>query len=173
MKTMKAPRFIRSFTEGKCDLDPRCTELHRMIKESNSNYKTVLKNCPKQINCVDLYGRTPIHYLLSNNSIDPIDLNVLRYLVNFPGVNLNIKDINGMTILHHATLTGNIDVVSIIIKSNKCDINSQDLLGNTPIINSSEYIYKDITNLLLSYGADTSLKNNKNKSAADFINENF
>ena len=98
MKTMKAPRFIRSFTEGKCDLDPRCTELHRMIKESNSNYKTVLKNCPKQINCVDLYGRTPIHYLLSNNSIDPIDLNVLRYLVNFPGVNLNIKDINGMII---------------------------------------------------------------------------
>jgi ankyrin repeat protein len=167
------PRLVKSFSNGKSD--PRLSDLHQAVSENNlDKVKNILSSDPLQVNSVDFYNRTPIHYVFRNLRIDKTSIEIFSELVNTPGANLNLCDKNGMNILHHASLNGSIKLVSIIIEStNKIDIDTGDILGNTSIINSTEYIFKDVSEYLIKHGANIHKKNNNGKSAFDFIKENF
>jgi ankyrin repeat protein len=64
------------------------------------------------------------------------DITVLAYLLSQKGVNVNIKDESGETLLHkacHNILNLPLDVFKLLIETMGCDVNAQDDYNYTPL----------------------------------------
>lgn len=73
-------------------------------------------------------------------------------------VNINQKNHVGLTALHHAVLTNNLDIVKILL-SYGSDVNAQDNDGFTPLHTASAYGYIQVSSLLVIFGADVFIMN--------------
>ncbi|MCL7028764.1 hypothetical protein MKW94_022497, partial [Papaver nudicaule] len=93
-------------------------------------------------------GRGAIHYAAAKGK-----LNVLDYLIEDLGIDVNLKDERGDSPLLHATFQGNMNTVQYLLGKG-ADPNTSDCKGYTPLHSASAKGYTEILTLLLSRGAD-------------------
>ena len=105
-------------------------------------------------NCTDSQSRTPAHYASKLNSPAMLD-SIVEY-----GADLEVADATGRTPLHTATVYGSSEAVKYLLES-AVPVDATDKEGNTSLHLVSHCGIKamEISNLLLDYGADTSITN--------------
>lgn len=74
------------------------------------------------------------------------------------------------TTLHWACSFKNFDVVHLLLLSDNMDVNVLNKENQTPLHTACKTFHKEIISLLLSAGADTTLKDIHGKSAVDYCN---
>ena len=90
--------------------------LHMVSKEG---YKEVLEKLLQlppinvQVNTVDQYGYTPLHYAILNGHLD-----VSHLLIQSEKLNINYRDHNKNTYLHVAVLRNAFNIIDLLLRSN-------------------------------------------------------
>ena len=116
----------------------------------------------------DEQAHTPLSIAVANGHL-PIFAQLLK-----SGANPHAKDTNGMMPLHIASKRNSLEVVVALLKtlkSQKGSINERDKLGNTPLHYATQTGKKDMVTKLLKAGADSSLRNRKDKTPQDIARE--
>jgi ankyrin repeat protein len=157
-------RDVIKLLENNCDESGKSRKLKRIDPNSLlSNLSGVkAKKISKKIASLDFNELVKTGNIL--DILDFIDL----------GANVNSRDVNSQTPLHHAVLMGRIDIVAILIESG-ADINSLDFYGDSPLHlavfkNPLSKGHIDIIKLLIEKGADVKIKNGNNIAPIDIIN---
>ncbi len=91
---------------------------------------------------------------------------IAEYLIA-QGSDVNKKDLDGNTPLHHATFCDSIKIIELLCK-NKADVNSQNELGQTPLIRAVMRSKTEVVRALLGYNADLTLKDKNGKTALHY-----
>ncbi len=88
------------------------------------------------------------------------------------GVNLNIKDDNGETLLMIATDRNNSDIVDLLLNANNgADTEIKDKNGETVLVRAIRNGYVDIVDLLINHKANKNVKNKDNKTVPEMVFE--
>jgi ankyrin repeat protein len=114
--------------------------LHNYCENVNTTplgvYRYLIETKGCNINAVDKNGNTPLHYALDYfKPSDGGDTTVLIYLLNQHGVNVNIKNQLGYTLLHTACANISqlqIDVFKLLIETYGADVNIRSESDCTP-----------------------------------------
>jgi ankyrin repeat protein len=117
----------------------RNTLFHRICANINKLPLAVFKHFIEikccDVNLQDKYDNTPIYYALEHFNHGS-DVNILTYLLTRNDINVNIKTLQGYTLLHECCLNINklsLVVFKFLIETKGCDINAQDKNNNIPI----------------------------------------
>jgi ankyrin repeat protein len=139
--------------------------LWKALKKNNLNIiKYILGKVKTDINTKDENGQTAIIQAVISGNFEVVEL-----LYN-TGADINISDNNNDNILIHAIKKLNTDSIQKMFENDIIDdkiINKQNKFGNTALIIASNNGRTDIVRLLLGYGADRNIKNNKGQTAFD------
>ncbi|MBA3954476.1 ankyrin repeat domain-containing protein [Candidatus Dependentiae bacterium] len=96
----------------------------------------------------------------------------IAYLLLDKGVNTQVKDREGRTTLHYASLNGNTQLMQRLLNSNTLNqVNAQDKEGYTPLMVAVINGYPEIVQLLLSKGATINLKTAAGTDVFDLFRE--
>ncbi|WP_375604376.1 ankyrin repeat domain-containing protein [Wolbachia endosymbiont of Anurida maritima] len=124
--------------------------LFTVVKSGDLDSVKDLVESGSDVNVIDEYGDTPLHYATRNGYTD-----VVIFLIG-KGANTNAIGRLGQTPLHYAMEHGNMEITKILV-THKADVNAQDGNGWTPlylamlgIVNSRE----DIIKFLIKNGAE-------------------
>jgi hypothetical protein len=117
------------------------TILHNYCKYVNTTpvgvYRFLIETMGCQINIRDHGKNTPIQLALRMfNPKNGGDINILTYLINQKGVDVNYQGLGGLTLLHEACLNINslpLHIFQCLIETKKGYINALDDNDNTPI----------------------------------------
>jgi ankyrin repeat protein len=117
------------------------TLLHVACKKINSLsidlFKVLIEIHGGDVNLQYNNNDTPIHIALGEfNPNDGGDITVLHYLLTHKGVNCNIKDEYGKTLLHYACKKINslpLDVFKVLVETMGCDVTAQNADNDTPL----------------------------------------
>jgi ankyrin repeat protein len=82
------------------------------------------------------------------------DVAVLELLL-LDGINVDVRDAEGRTLLHRAAQRGHLDAVELLIRHD-ADINAVDASGKTPLQRAEGEGHRDVAALLRQHGALTS-----------------
>ena len=119
--------------------------------EKEFNLKTTKLNKDINIDIVNKFGQTPLHYFCSKGN-----LQVVKFLIN-NNANPNLMDNNCMTFLHYAAYRGDLAMVKYLV-SKGVNPNLMDNQGLTPLHFASNKGKTFIVEYLLDYGVyDTNL----------------
>jgi len=119
-------------------------------------------------------GTAPLHIVVRNNSskAKPAEIEIVKYLILQGKADVNIKETDGMTPLHVAACSGNMDFVEILI-SNGADINAKNIYGIangiTPLhcaTGVGESV--ELAKFLISKGADVNAKCDDGGTSLDY-----
>lgn len=77
------------------------------------------------------------------------NLDVIRFLLSVPGIDVNRQDTNGWTPLMTACFKNQTAVVELLLNVPEIDVNAQDIFGNTALSITAETGVQSIANLLL------------------------
>jgi cytohesin len=77
------------------------------------------------------------------------------------GATLDVKDDNGLTPLHRASLFGEIDCVNLLL-SEQANINTTSKDGNTPLLSAIFNGFTALAEVLIESGASLTKANNEN-----------
>ena len=114
-----------------------------------------------------------------NNALTPLAAAVLnghsRILARLlqRGADPRVKNKNGMAPLHLASKRGEVKTIVVLLKAlnDNANIDEHDKSGNTPLHYATQTGKKNVVMELLKAGADSSLRNNDNKTARDIAQE--
>jgi cytohesin len=84
----------------------------------------------------------------------------MKELLKIPGIDINIKNGQGKTVLHEAVELGNQERVGFLLKFENINVNSKDKDQQTPLHKAVRYGNQEIIASLLTKGADTNAKDN-------------
>jgi hypothetical protein len=119
--------------------------------EKEFNLKQTKLNKDINIDIVNKFGQTPLHYFYSKGN-----LQVVKFLLN-NNANPNLMDNNYMTLLHYAAYRGDLAMVKYLV-SKGVNPNLMDNQGLTPLHFASNKGKTFIVEYLLDYGVyDTNL----------------
>lgn len=107
-------------------------------------------------------GQTLLHIAASNHHVD-----MVKYLVEVKGANIEIEDCCGYTPL--MVSTSNLELVKYFVLK-KCNVNHQNRYGVTPLMISTLNGYcKGVTECLVEAGADLLLADTSGRSAIHYL----
>jgi ankyrin repeat protein/serine/threonine protein kinase len=136
--------IVNGYRVIECENNYKHTPLHRAAKGGNLEVVKYLieeKNCDRMRLCD--WGRTPLHYACESENAR---LDLVQYLMNLEGVNVNVKDARyGFTPLDIAAEYGTVDVVKYMIEEKNCfdpanyegsnaPLNHAAFRGNLPVV---------------------------------------
>uniref|UniRef100_A0A8C7ZRP7 Euchromatic histone-lysine N-methyltransferase 1b n=1 Tax=Oryzias sinensis TaxID=183150 RepID=A0A8C7ZRP7_9TELE len=128
------------------------TPLHAAAEGGHKDICHMLVQSGANLDMCDEDQRTPLMDACENNNMD-----VVLYLLR-AGASANHKDVEGFTCLHLAAKSGHYNIVQHLLSTGLINVNCQDDGGWTAIIWATEYKHADQVKLLLSKGADISLR---------------
>ncbi|KAH3796459.1 hypothetical protein DPMN_150027 [Dreissena polymorpha] len=99
--------------------------------------------------------RTPLMFAAENNHAD-----VVTYLVK-ANTTIDAKADDGMTALHYAAKAGHLNMISLLLDTDRLDIDVTDDGGWTPLIWAAEHMQMEAVKLLLKRKADPNLRDNE------------
>ena len=103
---------------------------------------------------------------LMHNAVLYNRLDMLRYFVSLPNMNIDRKDVFGHTPLFYAASIGKESIVNLLLQyCDRININSQDNDGFTPLHAACAKNHVDIVRLLVDAGCDTTIQNNDKSNA--------
>lgn len=110
------------------------------------------------VNCQDVYGKTPMHYLSSHTSVETEVCAVIEMLIE-NGADIEMRDSLGRTPIHYVRSPMVLDMLA----NNGAGIEARDSQGNTPLqavlaCRDAE-ARSDIVQSLIAFGADTTVRN--------------
>jgi ankyrin repeat protein len=117
------------------------TILHNYCEHINTTpfeiFKYLIETKGCNVNTQSRSGDTPL--LTAFRFFDPNkggNVDILTYLLHQQGINANVKDFSGRTLLHYACININIiplEIFKYLIETKRCDINIQNLTGGIPL----------------------------------------
>lgn len=112
----------------------------------------------EQINQQDDQGCTPLFWAVYAGHTK-----IAKHLLHYPGIDVNAKNKEGLTILHLIADRGLINLW-YILKNLKVEINSRDNHLNTPLHYAAVNGFHDLANEFIHYGADVNSLNDQEES---------
>lgn len=103
---------------------------------------------PGLVNARDSSGATPLHEAVKGGN-----LNILKRLIRL-GADFRAVDKVGQTILHIASLIGNVVMLEYILMNNLIDVHEKAFFDVTPLIAARRSKQTDAIDLLIKYGAE-------------------
>ena len=141
--------------------------LHNACNVGNINIVTMLVNHEDiDINIVQTHEKrcpTPIFYAIKFGHI-----NIIKLLLEH-GADIDIRNIQGNTVLHQAAMMGNIEIINLLIQ-NRAHIQAKCNDGLTALDYAAWNSDKDLMGVLLRAGA---LKSDKCHIDSDLLADNF
>ena len=86
--------------------------------------KLLLADCRVEVNCSDLWGRTPLHYAAKEGNTEVVQL----FLAD-QRVEVNTRNCWGQTPLHYATINGHTEVIQLLATHPSVDLDTTDEEG--------------------------------------------
>lgn len=87
---------------------------------------------------------------------------IFKILLGFCKV--NVPDLEGYTVLHHAASGGHIEICQFLLWSKKVDMNARSKLSCTPLISAAKNGHEEVVKMLLERGADFEAKDDKSRT---------
>uniref|UniRef100_A0A8C9ZXX6 Euchromatic histone-lysine N-methyltransferase 1b n=1 Tax=Sander lucioperca TaxID=283035 RepID=A0A8C9ZXX6_SANLU len=128
------------------------TPLHAAAEGGYKDICHMLVQAGANVDMCDEDQRTPLMEACENNYMETV-----QYLLR-AGASATHKDVEGFTCLHLAAKSGHYSIVEHILSTGLININCQDDGGWTAMIWATEYKHVDQVKLLLSKGADISIR---------------
>lgn len=111
-------------------------------------------------------GWTPLmHAIEKRDGEEWIMLQLLKY-----GAVISMQNVGGATALHQAVMANKQQKTKLLLENN-ADPDKQDELVNSALMIAGTQEYFSMSCLLLSYGADPTLKNNAGQSFVDLVKD--
>uniref|UniRef100_A0A1A7YZC5 Euchromatic histone-lysine N-methyltransferase 1b n=2 Tax=Iconisemion striatum TaxID=60296 RepID=A0A1A7YZC5_9TELE len=156
-KSGELKRVVHMLVDGidpnfKMESQSKRTSLHAAAEGGFINICHMLVQAGANLDMCDEDQRTPLMEACENNHME-----VALYLLR-AGASAKHKDVEGFTCLHLAAKSGHYKIVEHLLTTGLIDINCQDDGGWTAMIWATEYKHVDQVKLLLSKGADTSIR---------------
>ncbi|XP_069370216.1 histone-lysine N-methyltransferase EHMT1 isoform X3 [Paralichthys olivaceus] len=136
----------------KMDSQNKRTPLHAAAEGGHKDICHMLVQAGANLDMCDEDQRTPLMEACENNHMETV-LYLLR-----AGASAMQKDVEGFTCLHLAAKSGHYNIVEHLLSTGLININCQDDGGWTAMIWATEYKHVDQVKLLLSKGADISVR---------------
>ena len=134
------------------------TPLH--LAAADGHYEAVqilLEHCA-EVNSRDEKGSTPL--LLATEKGNH---NVVRLLLDHKA-DAQVRDNSRKSLLHLAAANGHLEVSRILVLVCNADMNSRDVLEDTPLLLASKSGNPDVVQLLLDHDADVQVHNNRRET---------
>ena len=142
------------------------TPLFLAVYYENKKIAKLLIESGADVNSRDNYGNTPL-FIVTTLS-DPIPIG--SYLIS-QGADLNAKNFDGQSILHHASINGNAYFIRYLLESGS-NINIIDNFGRTPLFYAVREDYSDIVRYLISSGASLGYRDQEGNTVLHEAMEN-
>lgn len=113
------------------------------------------------INQANPKGFTPLILAVYNNNKETV-----KWLIS-EGAKVDAQDMSGNTALMGATFKGYVDMVDLLIKEGRANVNQVNANGASALIFAATFGQADIVNKLLEAGANKEIKDNRGKTAKD------
>lgn len=145
------------------------TALHEACKKGNLEVVKILIENGANIHIEEESGKTAVTF--ATEIVQPESLEIIKYLKD-KGANLLVKDKNNNNLLHKVIgvqkdIKETIKIIKYLI-SEKIELNEQNTIGNTPLINAILLTKNiEIVKILIENGADIKIENGSNKKAID------
>ncbi|XP_048254580.1 putative ankyrin repeat protein RF_0381 [Haliotis rufescens] len=154
-KQFSPERYIQ---DKPCDQEGRSmdNQLHDACWEGDLNMvRRILSEGQLDVNSRDRRERTPVMAAACAGHKD-----VVKLLIN-AGSNVSLVEDHGYNIFHIATCIGHLGMVKYILSQNILDINSRTKCNRTPVMMAANRGYRDVFAVLVSKGADVSLRDQR------------
>lgn len=112
------------------------------------------------VNAKDSSNSTPLHQAVKRR----FNEKSVKLLLKCDDIDVNLKDTTNTTALHNAAMSGNVNMVDILIQ-HKADVNIPDEDGITPLYMAVRGNHKEVVSLLLDNGATVNFINKDGASA--------
>ena len=99
-------------------------------------------------------GRSVYHLAAYNG-----DVLLLKKILDYSRWNLDIKDVNEMSALHHAVLSGEAACVKLLLDNN-CPVDIKDNENRTALLLSIQESSEKIATILVTYGVNINVQDN-------------
>lgn len=148
-------------------IDPSINSIFDAIKKDNFEaVKEFVKKDKTLVNKTDDDGETPLHVATMLDA----KIEIIQYLIE-KSVNINAKNNNGLTPLHHAVRKSNLEIIKYLITKG-AKVNEQDNNGYTPfhwaVLASNPDI--DVIKYLLKKNTDINVKAKNEMTPLDEAN---
>jgi hypothetical protein len=140
---------------------------HTQLVAPLMNLSKVTRNCihlqPIMMNVkLGERGMTQLHHCAENGLTTSV-----KRLLSIRNINVNVKDVYGITPLHWAVETGHIEIARLLLQSG-AEVNAKGNGGSTPLHSAETYGDVDILHLLVENGADLESQDNAGMRALHF-----
>lgn len=160
-KTMQQ-KMIGKIITAISDSDIRLVQHYLGIDDENQNINKFI-----DVNCSNNKGYNPLHVAVIYGHTD-----IVKMLIKY-GADVNsLTTSEQYTALHLAVQNKMSNIIDILLKSEKCDLNKQDNFGNSVLHYACSIGDANIINKLLKHGADIGIINKKFISALSILNKN-
>lgn len=101
----------------------------------------VKKMVPSILNSKDKNGKTVLAHFIPK-------VEMIKYLVTLPNLNVNLADHYGVTPMHIAVIIGNLTVIELLLQTGRCNLSLRNIDRRTPLDVAKHLRYTEVINLL-------------------------